>query len=181
MLGLCHNMYFWKAVQPTTRYDGLSDRGYSCRLGLLMANCNGVCEGRSLDGVTGGEPALSLGLVSEKVCRTRLVTTGEWWSHEDHIYSRTTPSFVGFLVDRRVVVGSGSYPALLPDHSTHYTSATLFSLCLKRIPRSFQPQGRPIASDSCPRASHGCPWLTTDSSDHLRGHQLGEAIPRQHS
>ena len=32
---------------------------------------------------------------SLRVCRTRSVTTGEWRSHDEHSYSRVTPSFLG--------------------------------------------------------------------------------------
>lgn len=41
----------------------------------------------------------------------------------------------------RLLVGSRSHTVLLPVPSTHYNSATLVYLCLKKIPRFFEPWG----------------------------------------
>ena len=54
-------------VQPITRSESLSDSGCSCRRGLLMVNCNGMHDGRNLDGFLGGSAAFFLGLLSESL------------------------------------------------------------------------------------------------------------------
>lgn len=98
--------------------------------------------------------------------------------------SQRTPSFldhtklygssIGTAVSR--VVGSAPYPALLPDHSTHYTSATLFYLCLRRTPGSFQPRGlgpcHPMASKTLVSK-----LLVSGSVQSQRAHLLREAFP----
>lgn len=78
------------------------------------------------------------------------------------------------------VVGNASYPALLRDHSTHYTSATLFSLCLKRTPGSFQPGGlgpcHPMASKT-PVSKLLVSGSLASQGAHRRGHLLREVFP----
>lgn len=78
------------------------------------------------------------------------------------------------------VVGSSSYPALLPDHSAHYSSTTLFYLCLKRTPGSFQPRGlgpcHPMALKTLVSKLLVAGSVPSQRA-HRRGHLLREAFP----